>query len=69
MNWIEIDRLLYKIIERHSSADGMYAEACKTFKWDQSQARAAIDPLLKRNTDHIVAAKSATPRSNKLRKK
>ena len=49
MNWIEIDRILYRIIARHNNVDSIYAEAQKTFKWDQSQARTAIDPLLKRH--------------------
>lgn len=48
MNWIEIDKLLYRIIERHSNNESMYAEAQKTFKWDLTQAKDAIDPLLKR---------------------
>lgn len=48
MNWIEIDKLLYKMIQRHDAVDAMYAEAQKTFKWDKSQAKAAIDPLIKR---------------------
>lgn len=49
MNWIEIDKILYRVIERHTTVEGMYAEAQKTFKWDIDQARAAIDPLLKRH--------------------
>lgn len=49
MNWIEIDKILYKMIERHDTVDAIYAEAQKTFKWDSSQARTAIDPLLKRH--------------------
>ena len=49
MNWIEIDKILYRIIERHDNVESIYVEAQKTFKWDLSQARTAIDPLLKRH--------------------
>jgi len=49
VNWIEIDQLLYKIIRRHDTVDAMYSEAQKTFKWDIGQAKAAIDPLIKRH--------------------
>jgi hypothetical protein len=49
MNWIEIDKILYKIIERHDTIEGIYTEAQKTFKWELNQAKDAIDPLLKRH--------------------
>lgn len=49
MNWIEIDQMLYRMIERHSTAEDVYKEAEKQFKWDRSQARAAVDPLIKRH--------------------
>lgn len=49
MNWIEIDKILYRIIDRNDSIESMYAEAQKTFKWELSQAKDAIDPLLKRH--------------------
>ncbi len=50
MNWIDIDKTLYRIIGRHDTVDDVYAEVQKTFKWDQSQAKAAIDPLLLRHS-------------------
>jgi hypothetical protein len=49
MNWIEIDKILYRIIKRHDTVDAIYAEAQKTFKWDLGQAKTAIDPLIKRH--------------------
>ena len=48
MNWIEIDQILYRIIDRHDSAEDVYREAEKQFKWDRKQAQDAVDPLLKR---------------------
>lgn len=50
MNWIEIDKLLLKIIQRHDNTEDMLKEARTHFKWTQSQAEAALLPLLKRNT-------------------
>jgi hypothetical protein len=54
MNWIEIDKILYKMIERHDTVDAIYSEAQKTFKWDAKQARDAVDPLLKRHSKLVV---------------
>lgn len=48
MNWIEIDKILYRIISRHDNVEAIYAEAQKTFKWELKQAKDAIDPLLLR---------------------
>jgi hypothetical protein len=48
MNWIEIDRVLYRIIARHTNQEDMFAEAEKQFKWNRSQSEAALLPLLKR---------------------
>ena len=49
MNWIEIDKILYGILSRHTDINEVYAEAQKLFKWNESQARVAIDPLAKRS--------------------
>lgn len=36
------------MIARYDTVDAVYKEAQKTFKWDLGQAKAAIDPLIKR---------------------
>ena len=59
MNWIEIDKILYGIINRHDAVEDMYKEAKIQFKWNQSQAEAAIKPLLKRNTKKKIITKPA----------
>lgn len=69
MNWIQIDQMLYRIIERHDSAEEIYQAAEKQFKWDRKQARDAVDPLLKRNTKQIVVAEPTKKGSKKLRNK
>jgi hypothetical protein len=50
MNWIEIDKILYGIISRYDTVEHMLDEAKKQFKWNDSQAEAALLPLLERHT-------------------
>lgn len=69
MNWIEIDKILYGIIARHDVVEDMLSEAKKQFKWTDLQARAALLPLLKRNTDHKVIEKTTKNSSKRLRKR
>lgn len=69
MNWIEIDQILYRIIERHTSAEDVYKEAEKQFKWDRKQTQDAVDPLLKRHTELLNVAKPVKKPSKKLRNK
>lgn len=57
MNWIEIDKILYNIIARHDAVEDMLNEAKKQFKWTDSQAEAAIKPLLNRNTFESISKK------------
>ena len=75
MNWIEIDKILYNIINRHDTVEDMLKEAEKQFKWNRSQSEAAVKPLLNRNTKSVilekpikkvaVAAKSAINKKSK----
>jgi len=68
LNWIEIDKILYGIINRHDAVEDMYKEAKIQFKWNQSQAEAAIKPLLKRNTSNEKNTKTAKTTSKKSKK-
>lgn len=68
MNWLEIDRILYGIIDRHDAVEDMYKEAKIQFKWNQSQAEAAIKPLLKRNTSTKNTKKPARTTEKKSKK-
>ena len=68
MNWLEIDKILYGIIDRHDAVEDMYKEAKIQFKWNQSQAEAAIKPLLKRNTKNKIIEKSAKTTEKKSKK-
>jgi hypothetical protein len=44
---MEIDKMLYGMIARHTVLDDIYIEAEKQFKWTRSQSKVAIDPLIK----------------------
>ena len=68
MNWLEIDKILYNIINRHDSIEDAYKEAEKQFKWNRVQSSSAIDPLLKRHTFNKDIAKAPANSSNKLTK-
>ena len=68
MNWLEIDKILYGIINRHDVVEDMYKEAKIQFKWNQSQAEAAIKPLLKRNTNTKNTEKPARTTKKKGKK-
>ena len=68
MNWIEIDKILYGIINRHDDVEDMYKEAKIQFKWNQSQAEAAIKPLLKRNNSTKNTEKPARTTKKKGKK-
>ena len=68
MNWLEIDKMLYGIIARHDAVEDMLKEAKTQFKWTDSQAEAAVKPLLKRNnTNNSIAdhPKKSSKRSTK----
>lgn len=72
MNWIEIDKVLYGILSRHTSIQDVYAEAQKQFKWDLGQAQAAIDPLAKRSkfiNESVEAVAKTTQKRKTVTKK
>lgn len=69
MNWLEIDKMLYGIIARHDAVEDMLKEARTQFKWNDSQANAALLPLLNRNTIKKDIAKPAKSRSKPKKKK
>ena len=69
MNWIEIDKILYNIIERHNNTADIYTEAEKHFNWSRSQSKAAIDPILNRMEwkphDQPSATQDTVPKGKK----
>ena len=69
MNWLEIDKMLYGIIARHDAVEDMLKEAKTQFKWNDSQAQAALLPLLKRNNINKIIAETPKKRSKRTVKK
>lgn len=73
MNWIEIDNLLYRMIERHTNkkiidVDSVYEEAKKQFKWNDSQAISAINPLVSRIDRLAITKNTITPKKKRKSK-
>ena len=68
MNWIEIDKILCGMLERHDSVEHAYQEAEKQFKWNRSQSKSAIDPLLKRHSFTKPVAETPKTRSKRSTK-
>lgn len=68
MNWLEIDKILYGILSRHTDIKDVYAEAQKQFKWDLKQAKDAIDPLAKRSNFVNTAAVETVAKTTQKRK-
>jgi|TARA_R110000868_G_scaffold32442_2_gene118019 hypothetical protein len=48
MNWHEIDRLLYILIEHAKTRDQLLNDAMAKFNWSQKQAETAVEALLVR---------------------
>ena len=76
MNWIEIDKFLYGLIDAAKDREQIYKDAMKKFSWNRSQAEAAIDPLIKRhgmlylnNTNTKETVKTPKKRSKPLTKR
>ena len=67
MNWLEIDKILYGILSRHTDIKDVYAEARKQFKWDLKQAKDAIDPLAKRSNFVNTAAVETVAKTTQKR--
>ena len=69
MNWLEIDKILYGIIARHDAVEDMLKEAKTQFKWNDSQVKSALLPLLKRNNFKEEFPKTTKKRSKRSTKR
>jgi len=49
MNWLQIDDIIYRMMARHDSINDVLKEAMITFKWNLSQAEAAVSPINSRH--------------------
>jgi hypothetical protein len=68
LNWLEIDKILYGIINRHDAVEDMLKEAKIQFKWNDRQAETALLPLLKRNTNKTIITETSKKRPKRSTK-
>jgi|SaaInlStandDraft_1057018.scaffolds.fasta_scaffold02065_5 hypothetical protein len=50
MNWIEIDKTINGLLATGSNVEKVMSDTQKMFKWNESQAEAAVRPLAKNFT-------------------
>ena len=74
MNWLEIDKLLYSMIPLYEDRELLYSDVKKKFNWNDSQVKAAVDPILNRKLVELKQTKpkpkaKAKPKPKKVSKK
>ena len=72
MNWLEIDKLLYSMIPLYEDRELLYSDVKKKFNWNDSQVKAAVDPILNRKLVELKQTKpkpKAKPKAKKVSKK
>lgn len=57
MNWLEIDKLLYSMIPLYEDRELLYSDVKKKFNWNDSQVKAAVDPILNRKLVELKQTK------------
>lgn len=72
---MEIDKLLYSMIPLYEDKELLYSDIKKKFSWNDSQVKAAVDPILNRKlvelktvTAPTSKAKAAKPKKTKTAK-
>jgi len=72
VNWMEIDKLLYSMIPLYEDRELLYSDVKKKFNWNDSQVKAAVDPILNRKLVELKQTKAkpkAKPKSKAKPKK
>ena len=60
MNWIQIDKIILNLLDAHTDRKKLYADVKKQFKWNDSQTKVAVDPLIERSNWHENSVKKST---------
>ena len=63
---MEIDKLLYSMIPLYEDRELLYSDVKKKFNWNDSQVKAAVDPILNRK---LVELKQTKPKPKAKPKK
>ena len=64
MNWIEIDRVLRNMVSIYKDRTKLYADVKKKFAWNNSQAKAALDPIVNKMDAVVEPVKPKRKRRN-----
>ena len=54
---MEIDKLLYSMIPLYEDRELLYSDVKKKFNWNDSQVKAAVDPILNRKLVELKQTK------------
>lgn len=57
---MEIDKLLYSMIPLYEDRELLYSDVKKKFNWNDSQVKAAVDPILNRKLVELKQTKAKT---------
>jgi len=68
MNWIQIDKIILNLLDAHTDREKLYADVKKQFKWNDSQTKIAVDPLIERSNWHENSVKSVKKKSTRKKK-
>lgn len=60
MNWIQIDKIILNLLGAHTDREKLYADVKKQFKWNDSQTKVAVDPLIERSNWHENSVSKST---------
>lgn len=66
MNWLQIDKMIIGLLQAGNDPENVKNDLKKQFKWTQTQAESAVDPIAARmpvlQKEHKPAPKERAPR-------
>ena len=68
MNWIQIDKIILNLLDAHTDKEKLYADVKKQFKWNDSQTKVAVDPLIQRSNWHEKTTKPVKKKATRKKK-
>jgi hypothetical protein len=66
---MEIDKLLYSMIPLYEDRELLYSDIKKKFNWNDSQVKAAVDPILDRKLVELKQTKAKPKAKDKPKTK
>ena len=68
MNWIQIDKIILNLLNAHKDKENLYADVKKQFKWNDSQTKVAVEPLITRTNWYENSVKIEKTKSTRKKK-